>query len=130
MSQIATPGPYSPGLPPPPGVEPTFLEPYSLWPYYAETGALCIVTLTIFVAMRVYTKVFLLKSLTLEDFSCVLGWACTMIFIGMTMGIGRHGGGTHQWDLYYKDVQYHRWLNNYTDMVSIQGRWTAYCFVF
>ena len=113
-----TPEPYDAGLPPPPGIEPNFVGPYTLWPFYAETSALCIIVVTIFVAMRVYTKTFLLKSLTLEDYSCVVGWASFIVYMGVNMAIGLHGGGTHQWNLYYKDVQYHKRLTNYGDMVS------------
>ena len=119
MSQSTSPGPYEPGLPPPPGIQPDFVSPYSLWPFYAETGSLCIIVVTIFVAMRVYTKMFLLKSVTTEDVSCVVGWASFIVFIGMNIAIGQHGGGAHQWNVYFKDVQYQKRLTNYGDMVSI-----------
>ncbi len=29
-----------------------------------------------------------------------------MTYLGIQTSIGRHGGGTHQWNLLYKDVQY------------------------
>ena len=115
---ITIPGPYDPGLPPPPGVEPYFFSPFTLQPYYAETCALCAIVVTIMVVMRVYTKAFVMKSLTIEDFSCVVGWAAFIVYMGLSDSIGLHGGGTHQWDLYFKDVQYHKWLTNYGDMVS------------
>ncbi len=118
MAQLQIPQPYDPGLSPPFGVEPYFFSPFTLHPYYVETSAICIVVVTIMVAMRVYTKAFVMKSVTLEDFSCVVGWAAFIVFMGIDISIGKHGGGTHQWNLYYKDVQYHKRLTNYGDMVS------------
>ena len=118
MVEPSLPGPYDPGLPPPPGVTPDFFSPFTLQPYYAETSALCIIVVTIMVFMRIYTKAFVIKSLILEDFSCLVGWAAFIVFMGINLSVGRNGGGTHQWNLYEKDVQYHKRLTNYADMVS------------
>ena len=118
MAQPTIPGPYDPGLPPPPGVEPYFYSPFTLQPYFAETAGLCAIVTTIMVAARVYTKTFVIKSLSLEDFSCVLGWASFIVYLGLSDIIGLHGGGTHQWNVYYKDLQYHWRMANYLDMVS------------
>ena len=118
MSQPQIPGPYDPGLPPPPGVEPYFFSPYTLHPYYVVTFALSVIVITVMVALRVYTKAFVIKSVTLEDYSCVVGWAAIIAFMGICYSVGKHGGGTHQWNVYNKDVQYHKRLANYGDMVS------------
>ncbi|KAF6239014.1 hypothetical protein HO173_002886 [Letharia columbiana] len=40
-----------------------------------------------------------------------------MVFLSIEFSIGRHGGGTHQWDLSYKDVQYNRRYSNYGDII-------------
>lgn len=44
-----------PGLPPPPGITPDFLSPYTLQPYQALTVVACIILTTIMVAARLYT---------------------------------------------------------------------------
>ena len=59
--------PDSPGLAPPPGVEPYFYSPYSLKGYTNVVIAQCTILTTIVVAARVYTKRFVVKSIILED---------------------------------------------------------------
>ena len=59
--------PDAPGLAPPPGVEPYFYSPYSLNGYTNVVIAECIILTTIMVAARVYTKRFVVKSISLED---------------------------------------------------------------
>ena len=68
MAQIYTfTGPPRPGLTPPPGVIPTFSDPFSMQPYQVLTVAACIITTTLLVAARMYTKMFIMKSTVWED---------------------------------------------------------------
>ena len=66
--------PPTPGLDPPAGVIPTFHQPYTLLPYAEVTIALCGIITTFLVAARLYVKIFILKKLLWEDFTCILGW--------------------------------------------------------
>ena len=64
-----------------------------------------------------YTKAFIIKKVAWEDFTCVIGWASFMAFIGIEYSIGTHGGGTHQWNVLYREVQYNWRYSNYGDIV-------------
>ena len=45
-----------PGLPPPPGITPNFIDPYSRFWLYTVTISITMVVTTLFVVMRTYTK--------------------------------------------------------------------------
>ena len=45
-----------PGLPPPPGITPNFVDPYSRWRLYTVTISITLVVTTLLVLMRTYTK--------------------------------------------------------------------------
>ena len=70
-----------PGLEPPTGVLPNFVNPYSYKDYILFTLILCLAMSTVLVAIRMYTRGFIAKSIGLED--CVYhlrnqstsGWA-------------------------------------------------------
>lgn len=55
------------GLPPPPGVHPNFVHPYSLQKYNIVCQAVCLPISTIFVLARMYTKTRILPPLGAED---------------------------------------------------------------
>lgn len=66
--------PPTPGLDPPPGVIPTFHQPYTLQPYVELTISLAIIVTTILMVARIYVKVWIVKKLLIEDHLCVIGW--------------------------------------------------------
>lgn len=55
------------GLAPPPGVTPNFVNPDSLHTEWVLTISICLVFPTIFIILRMYTKLILIKSLGWED---------------------------------------------------------------
>ena len=57
-------------LPPPEGVTPNFVNPYSIQPALIGTLVAALSVSTIFVFLRMYTKLFIRKSTGLED--CML----------------------------------------------------------
>ena len=59
--------PDSPGLAPPPGVEPYFYSPFTINGYSNTVIVQCAIVTTVVVAARVYTKRFVVKSISLED---------------------------------------------------------------
>lgn len=67
MSSGQVPAPDSPGLPPPPGVTPYFDDPFTLQPYNTLTVAGCVFFTTVGVFARLYTKIFLMKRVNVED---------------------------------------------------------------
>ena len=67
----STYGNYDPATiplaPPPPGVTPNFTNPYNrTWEIHV-TSAVCLTMTTLFVALRFYAKVFLIKQTTRDD---------------------------------------------------------------
>ena len=56
-----------PGLPPPEGVIPNFDNPYNYQSLVLMTLVVCFTISTTFVALRMYIRVFLVKSLQWED---------------------------------------------------------------
>ncbi len=56
-----------PLAPAPPGVTPNFVNPENrTWQVYV-TSAVCLVVTTLFVALRFYTKIFIIKQMTRDD---------------------------------------------------------------
>lgn len=66
--------PPTPAAEPPPGVIPTFDQPYTLLPYAEVTIALCAAITTFLIAARLYVKICIVKKFLWEDFTCILGW--------------------------------------------------------
>ena len=54
-------------LPPPPGVTPTFEDPFSLRPYHNVATSLGMLLTGIFLIARLYTKIRIIKRLIWED---------------------------------------------------------------
>ena len=57
-------------LTPPPGVIPDFQDPFTLRPYWIVTAALGLLVPGFFLALRLYTKIKIVKKLRWED--CML----------------------------------------------------------
>ena len=106
-SLYQAPSPDAPGLPPPPGHESHFQDAYTLQPIYAITVSLCIIVTTSLVAARLYTKARIIKKLTWEDLTCIIGYVTYLVFMSLYMSISNHGGGTHQWNVPWTSVQYY-----------------------
>lgn len=66
--------PPTPGLDPPPGVIPTFHQPYTLRPYAELTIALGIIITTLLVMARIFVKACVVRKFLWEDYTCILGW--------------------------------------------------------
>ena len=63
----ASPSPDQPALAPPPGVPAEFFSPFTLRPYHALTIIASVVTTTVMMAARLYTKKCLIKTMKWED---------------------------------------------------------------
>ena len=55
------------GLPPPPGVTPNFVNPESLHTEWVLMMSMCLTFTTIFICVRMYTKLVIIKSHGWED---------------------------------------------------------------
>ncbi|KAJ5460288.1 uncharacterized protein N7458_001840 [Penicillium daleae] len=59
------------------------------------TQCLCIPMVTIFVALRFYTRLRFKQSLGVEDYSCAVAWALFMGYCAIGIVVGNYGGGYH-----------------------------------
>ncbi|KXG50857.1 uncharacterized protein PGRI_064290 [Penicillium griseofulvum] len=57
------------------------------------TQYICIPIVTIFVALRFYTRYRFKQSLGVEDLACTISWLLFMGYCGISIVIGEHGGG-------------------------------------
>ena len=55
------------GLPPPPGVTPNFVNPYSIQRYIILTAVIGLILTTLCVCMRIYIKARVVRSLGWDD---------------------------------------------------------------
>ncbi|KAI4104952.1 MAG: hypothetical protein L6R37_002996 [Teloschistes peruensis] len=108
--------PPKPALTPPPGVTPNFEQPYTLLPYVELTIAGGIAISTILVAARIFVKTRLIKKWLWEDSTCIFGWLCYIVFVGLEWRAGIRGAGTHQWNLTFDAFSDNLYLSNYSDM--------------
>ncbi|KAM0803966.1 hypothetical protein BDR22DRAFT_886260 [Usnea florida] len=88
-----------PAMSPPTGVIPNFHDPPNLDAFVALTISLCIGFGTLAVALRMYTKVFILRVLAWEDYVIVLAWVLQIGETVPTILGTRHGAGTHMWNI-------------------------------
>ncbi|KAJ5168355.1 uncharacterized protein N7482_003949 [Penicillium canariense] len=63
------------------------------------TQCLCIPIVSIFVALRFYTRWRFKQSLGIEDYACAVAWGLFMGYCGISIVVGNHGGGYHFDDL-------------------------------
>ena len=59
-----------PGLAPPPGVVPNFVDPYSLESIQIASTVLCLTLALLSTLLRMYAKLFIIKAYGWEDCKC------------------------------------------------------------
>ncbi|MCJ1458810.1 hypothetical protein MMC28_009184 [Mycoblastus sanguinarius] len=64
-----------PGLDPPPGVTPDFVNPDNYQSTIIATMTVCLTVATLITALRLYTRLFIIKSFHLEDYASCAAWA-------------------------------------------------------
>ncbi|ETS86335.1 hypothetical protein PFICI_00163 [Pestalotiopsis fici W106-1] len=95
----------SPALTPPDGVIPNFSNPPNMNDYAFATLWICASLSSIVVALRIYTRFFLLKSPHLGDYVLVIAWALYLTEIGFIYKVGEKPGlFVHQWDIRVRDL--------------------------
>jgi len=63
-----------PGLAPPPGVVPNFVNPYSLESIQIVSAVLCLALALLSTLLRMYTKLFIIKTHGWEDCKLLSAW--------------------------------------------------------
>lgn len=107
-----------PAAAPPPDQNSNLVDPPTLFDWYIVTITLCVPISTLAIAMRIYTKAFLIRKLASDDcehkesFPCIpLTLTLDLAVLGFGMWIGYtvptsllmyNGGGIHQWNVQLK----------------------------
>ncbi|KAL3429752.1 hypothetical protein BDV09DRAFT_179828 [Aspergillus tetrazonus] len=65
------------------------------WNY--ATQSLCIIFMTIFFGLRVYTRTSLQRNWEQEDWYCSAAWLLGLVYSAIALAMGHYGGGVH-WD--------------------------------
>ncbi|ORY19191.1 hypothetical protein BCR34DRAFT_207628 [Clohesyomyces aquaticus] len=89
----------TPALEAHPGVISNLQNPYSLEPYVLATSVLCLTLATMATLARMFTKVYILKKVELEDYSLIVANATFAAFTGVLLAGTVEGAGTHQWNV-------------------------------
>ncbi|KAJ5166658.1 uncharacterized protein N7482_005439 [Penicillium canariense] len=71
------------------------------WNYACQS--LCIIGMTVFFGLRVYTRCFLLNGFGKEDWACVVAWFLGVWYSIIAIIMGHYGGGLHYSDVPIED---------------------------
>lgn len=88
---------------PPVGMIPNFDDPPNLDTYVILTISACMTFATVAVLLRMYTKVFITRSLENEDYVIVLAWLLQIRYTVPSTTVAKFGGGTHIWSVPLRD---------------------------
>ncbi|KAJ5616245.1 hypothetical protein N7537_001359 [Penicillium hordei] len=67
------------------------------WNYACQS--LCIIGMTGFFGLRVYTRMFILSGFGKEDLTCTVAWFLGVCYSIIALLMGYYGGGLHWWDV-------------------------------
>ncbi|KAI1827654.1 hypothetical protein F4861DRAFT_492070 [Xylaria intraflava] len=93
-----------PALAPPPGVIPRLVNPPSHRTATFATAIASLVVATLVIMMRLYTRVSVVRKISIADYSILIAWGCFVAFFGIWVVVGFWAPGIHQWDIRLKDV--------------------------
>ncbi|KAL9027317.1 MAG: hypothetical protein Q9196_004142 [Gyalolechia fulgens] len=97
-------------VPPPPGVTPNFDNPDYRSGGIVPLACIFIPWAAIFMALRVYTKVRIIKVFGLEDWTIIVAYLCTLFLSIDCLVQQKYGNGIHEWDITIaKLVPYSKW---------------------
>lgn len=91
---------------PPPGLIPNFDSPSKLNPSAVAIIIFCMTLATIAVAIRIYTKICLFKSLMYEDYAILLAWVGEVGLFALSMLDLEDNGGKHMWNIQLRNLFY------------------------
>ncbi|PVH98966.1 hypothetical protein DM02DRAFT_595228 [Periconia macrospinosa] len=83
-------------IPPPPGITPDFVNPPSIQHVVLIVNSILPLVSLLFVALRLYTTGFILRSVGVDDYMIALAWVSSQSFC---ICITRYGLGHHLWDV-------------------------------
>ncbi|KAF7953323.1 hypothetical protein EAE96_006534 [Botrytis aclada] len=95
-----------PALQPPDGVVPNFTDPRRLTQVMLAVELLFLLSTTIAVLVRLYTKLIINRKGNLEDLLCTISWGLFVAIFVLIQWGGVVGAGRHQWDVRLKDLKH------------------------
>ncbi|KAI9830791.1 MAG: hypothetical protein M1826_004425 [Phylliscum demangeonii] len=98
-ASLAPRAPPAPGIPPPPGVAPDFHHPNSLAKYCILTPVLALAFSTLFVFMRMYTKLYITRSPGWDDYVALFAWVFAVAYSSVSLAQLPFGLGLHSWNI-------------------------------
>ncbi|KAJ8121849.1 hypothetical protein ONZ43_g1806 [Nemania bipapillata] len=102
----------TPALPPPPGVTSNFDHPVTLKHQNNIAIGVAIPLTTIFFFLRAYTRIWIKRTWTVEDWLTLLAYFGAISLCGTGAAVMDHYGGRHEWDItpsQARDASY--WFN-------------------
>ncbi|KAI9810235.1 MAG: hypothetical protein M1827_006369 [Pycnora praestabilis] len=85
--------------PPPPGVNPHYEDPEYNAQILVILCSLGAALATIFWAVRIYTKLFIVRLFGTEDVCITIAWMCVIVLDGIVAGGTLYGEGRHIWNV-------------------------------
>ncbi|CAI7655065.1 unnamed protein product [Penicillium discolor] len=67
------------------------------WNYACQS--LCIIGMTAFFGLRIYTRLFILSGFGKEDWTCTVAWFLGVCYSIIALLMGHYGGGLHWWNV-------------------------------
>ncbi|KAI9846022.1 MAG: hypothetical protein M1838_001472 [Thelocarpon superellum] len=86
-------------VPPPPGVTADFTTRTALSDQIVVVSGVCLAVSTPFVLLRMYTRLYLVRTFALEDFCALLAWLGAVAVAVIHIVLSYHGFGRHLWDV-------------------------------
>ncbi|KAI0121425.1 hypothetical protein F4776DRAFT_630805 [Hypoxylon sp. NC0597] len=111
-----------PALSPPPGVIPQLDNPPSNRATAISVPIVCLVVSTLAMAMRLYTRIRIIRHMSITDYSLLLGWAIFVAYIACILLAFEYAPGVHQWDLRlrdYREFNYYMYIGSAIYGISI-----------
>ncbi|KAK0716162.1 hypothetical protein B0H67DRAFT_582515 [Lasiosphaeris hirsuta] len=88
-----------PAMIPPPGHTPNFVDPETLHPAVLSVAIVCMTLMTIAVAIRVYTKAFILREMRVEEYFAIIATVGILVWDALFIDASINGFSRHLYDV-------------------------------
>ncbi|KAL8730733.1 MAG: hypothetical protein Q9181_004571 [Wetmoreana brouardii] len=85
--------------PPPPGVTPNLVDPYSQSDFVVATVIVCLIVATPLCWARMYTRIFITRQPDWDDCLSLVAWMGFVVYCVLGLEANRWGLGAHQWNV-------------------------------
>lgn len=109
-------------IPPPPGVNANIVNPEWNGQILDVVGILFLVLSTLFVVLRLYTRIRIVKNVGLDDYLIVVAVLVNIPFVGLALAQNHLGGGNHLWDIPLSSFSPHFLLVGQSCLIHLASR--------